>query len=218
MSALSPHGRVVTITNGSDFDDFAGLEYVPGDRFRVTHTGAFFGQRDPKPFLRALADSGLSDVTARFVGGFRAADREFAESLGVLDQLEVIPFVPRRQSLELQRDSEALLLIASEAGGRGTGVIPGKVFEYLAAERPILAAVPVGGAAARLINELDAGVVAPEADVEALRSALVELHGRWRRGELAVNLSAEQRARVDRRAKVEQLAELLHEVAAKPKS
>ena len=57
MSVLSPAGRVVTITNGSDFDDFVGLDYVPGDRFRVTHTGAFFGQRDPKPFLRALADS-----------------------------------------------------------------------------------------------------------------------------------------------------------------
>ena len=156
-------------------------------------------------------------MTARFVGGFRAADLEFAESLGLADRIEVIPFVPRRRSLELQRDSEALLLIASDAGGRGTGVIPGKVFEYLAAERPILAAVPAGGAAALLIDELGAGVVAPEDDVEALRAALVELHGRWQRGELTVNLTPEQRARVDRRAKVEQLAELLHEVVAKPK-
>ena len=113
------HGRVVTITNGSDFDDFVGLDYVPGDRFRVTHTGAFFGQRDPKPFLRALADSGLADVVARFVGGFRAADREFAESLGLADRIEVIPFVPRRRSLELQRDSEALLLIAPTPAAAG---------------------------------------------------------------------------------------------------
>src|SRR5262245_22842137 len=44
MRALSPAGRVVTITNGSDFDDFAGLAYTPGDRFRITHTGALFGQ------------------------------------------------------------------------------------------------------------------------------------------------------------------------------
>ena len=213
MRALSPAGRIVTIPNGSDFDDFDGMAYTPGERFRITHTGAFFGQRDPKPFLRALAESGLEDVVVRFVGGFRAADREFAESLGLADRVEVIPFVPRRQSLELQRDSEALLLILPEAGGRGTGVIPGKVFEYVAAERPILAAVPPGGAAAKLIDEIGAGIVAPVDDVEALRAALVELHARWKRGELAVELAPDVRERLSRRARVAELAELVQELA-----
>jgi glycosyltransferase involved in cell wall biosynthesis len=213
MRALSPAGRIVTIPNGSDFDDFDGMAYTPGERFRITHTGAFFGQRDPKPFLRALAESGLEDVVVRFVGGFRAADREFAESLGLADRVEVIPFVPRRQSLELQRDSEALLLILPEAGGRGTGVIPGKVFEYVAAERPILAAVPPGGAAARLIDEIGAGIVAPVDDVDSLRAALVELHARWKRGELGVELAPDVRERLSRRARVAELAELVQELA-----
>jgi glycosyltransferase involved in cell wall biosynthesis len=215
MRALSPMGRIATIANGSDFDDFDGLAYTPGERFRITHTGAFFGQRDPKPFLRAVAESGLDDVVVRFVGGFRAADREFAESLGLAEHVEVIPFVPRRRSLELQRDSEALLLILPEAGGRGTGVIPGKVFEYLAAERPILAAVPPGGAAADLIDETGAGIVAPVDDAESLRAALVELHARWRRGELAVTLAPEVRERLSRRARVAELAELVQDVAQK---
>jgi glycosyltransferase involved in cell wall biosynthesis len=212
MRALSPAGRIVTIPNGSDFDDFDGMAYTPGERFRITHTGAFFGQRDPKPFLRALAESGLDDVVVRFVGGFRAADREFAESLGLADRVEVIPFVPRRQSLALQRDSEALLLILPEAGGRGTGVIPGKVFEYVAAERPILAAVPPGGAAAKFIDEIGAGIVAPVDDVDALRAALVELHARWKRGELSVELAPDVRERLSRRARVAELAELLQEL------
>ena len=214
MRALSPAGRIVTIANGSDFDDFDGLTYTPGDRFRITHTGAFFGRRDPKPFLRALAGSGLEDVVVRFVGGFRAADREFADSLELGRRVEVIPFVPRRRSLELQRDSEALLLIASEAGGRGTGVIPGKVFEYIAAGRPILGAVPADGAAARLIEEVRAGVVAPADDVDALQAALLELHGRWKRGELEVELTPEARERVSRRARVAELAGLVRDVAS----
>ena len=138
---------MVTISNGCDFDDFAGLEYAPGERFRITHTGSFFGKRDPRPFLTALAESGL-DVVARFVGDFRSADREWAESLGLGDRLELIPYAPRRRALELQRDSDALLLLIPDAGGRGRGVLSGKVFEYLAAERPILAAVPPDGAAA----------------------------------------------------------------------
>ena len=161
----------MTISNGCDFDDFAGLDYTPGKRFRITHTGSFFGKRDPRPFLTALAESGL-DVQARFLGDFRSTDREWAAELGLGDRLELIPYAPRQASLELQRDSEALLLLIPDAGGRGKGVLSGKVFEYLAAERPILAVVPPDGAAAELIRETGAGVVAPPDDVEAIKAAL----------------------------------------------
>ena len=209
---LGARGPVATIANGCDFDDFAGLEYRPAPRFRITHTGSFFGKRDPRPFLQALADSGL-DVVARFVGDFRSADREWAESLGLGDRLELIPYAPRARALELQRDSEALLLLIPEAGGRGRGVLSGKVFEYLAAERPILAAVPPDGAAADLIREAGAGVVAAPDDPAALREALLELHGRFTNGGLpAVELPAGLRDRLSRRARVEETAELLHRI------
>jgi glycosyltransferase involved in cell wall biosynthesis len=207
---LSPRGRVATIPNGCDFDDFAGLEYRPGDRFRITHAGSFFGKRDPRPFLTALHESGLDDVVARFVGDFRASDREWADGLGLGERLELVPYVSRRAALELQRDSEALLLLIPEAGGRGRGVLSGKVFEYLAAERPILAAVPPDGAAAALIRETGAGIVAAPDDVPALRDALHGLHARWRAGQLdGMPLSGEQRERLSRAARAEELAELL---------
>src|SRR4029079_10819801 len=101
---------VGAIGKGSVLDDFVGMEPHPSPRFRITHTGSFFGRRDPRPFITALADSGL-DLIARFVGDFRPADRDWAEGLGLGDRLELIPYVPRRQSLELQRESEALLLL-----------------------------------------------------------------------------------------------------------
>jgi glycosyltransferase involved in cell wall biosynthesis len=206
---FSPHGKVVTITNGCDFDDFAGLDYTPGERFRITHTGSFFGKRDPRPFLTALDASGL-DVQARFLGDFRSSDREWAEERGLGDRLELIPYAPRQASLELQRDSEALLLLIPEAGGRGKGVLSGKVFEYLAAERPILAAVPPDGAAAELIRETGAGVVAAPDDVEALQAALQELHERFADGGLAAAaIPEETRYKLSRRARAEELAELL---------
>ena len=206
---LGPKGPVVTIANGSDFDDFAGLPYERGERFRITHTGSFFGKRDPRPFLTALADSGL-DVTARFVGDFRTADREWAEKLGLGDRLELHSYVPRRRSLELQRDSEALLLLIPDAGGRGKGVLSGKVFEYLAAERPILASVPPDGAAAELIEETGAGVVAPPDDPAAIADALRGLVERYEAGALdGTPLSEEWRDKLSRRARVEELAELL---------
>jgi glycosyltransferase involved in cell wall biosynthesis len=181
--ALDPRGEVATIANGCDFDDFSGLEYHGGDRFRITHTGSFFGKRDPRPFLAALHQSGLDSV-ARFVGGFRSADRDWALELGLGGRLELHDHVPRRRALELQRDSEALLLLIPEAEGRGKGILSGKVFEYLAAERPIIAAVPPDGEAARLIRETGAGVVSAPDDVGTLRAALEGLEARWRAGKL----------------------------------
>jgi glycosyltransferase involved in cell wall biosynthesis len=212
--SLGPRGRVVTIANGCDFDDVAGLERHPSERFRITHTGSFFGRRDPRPFLQALHDSGL-DVVARFLGDFRPTDREWAEALGLGDRLELLPYAPRAASLALQRDSEALLLLIPEAQGRGRGVLSGKVFEYLAGGRPVLAAVPPDGAAAELIRETGAGIVAAPDDTGAIREALEELHARWRRDELPdVELGETWRRRLSRRTRVEEMATLLQDVVA----
>jgi glycosyltransferase involved in cell wall biosynthesis len=213
MRERDPKGPVVTIANGSDFDDFAGIEHVPSERFRVTHAGSFFGKRDPRPFLTAVKQSGLDDIVVRFLGDFRSTDREWAEQLELGDRLELIPYAPRRRSLELQRDSEALLLLIPEAGGRGKGVLSGKVFEYLAADRPILAVVPPDGAAAQLIRDTGAGVVVAPDDVEGMVAALRELHERWRAGGLAdAPLSEEWRDKVSRRARVEEFARVLEDV------
>jgi glycosyltransferase involved in cell wall biosynthesis len=214
VSGLEPKGVVRTIANGCDFDDFAGLEYVRAPRFRITHAGSFFGRRDPRPFLQALHDSGL-DVVARFVGDFRASDREWASSLGLGDRLELVPYAPHAESLRLQRDSEALLLLVPDADGRGRGVLSGKVFEYLAAERPILAAVPPDGAAASLIRETGAGVVVAPDDVGGIRNALETMHARYLDGGLpAVVLPEKTRRSFSRRARAEETADLLREIAA----
>jgi glycosyltransferase involved in cell wall biosynthesis len=210
VRAFDPAGQVRVIPNGSDFDDFAGLEYRPGERFRITHTGSFFGKRNPRAFLSALASSGLDDVVARFVGDFRSVDREWVQELGLGDRLELLDYLPHRRALELQRDSEANLLLLPDAAGRGKVVPSGKIFEYLAAERPILAAVPTDGAAAKLVRETGAGVVVGPDDEDGIREALRGLHARWRAGQLGDGyLSDGERKKLSRKTRVEELAELL---------
>ncbi|MET0563644.1 MAG: glycosyltransferase family 4 protein [Gaiellaceae bacterium] len=210
LRGFNPSGPVRVIPNGCDFDDFAGLEYTPGDRFRITHTGSFFGQRNPRAFLSALASSGLDDVVARFVGDFRSVDREWVEELDLGDRLELLDYLPHRRALELQRDSEANLLLLPEAAGRGKVVPSGKIFEYLAAERPILAAVPTDGAAAKLVRETGAGIVVGPEDEKGIREALVGLHARWKAGHLGDGyLTDDERNRLSRKTRVEELAELL---------
>jgi glycosyltransferase involved in cell wall biosynthesis len=213
MRALRPAASVAVIENGCDFEDFDGLAYKRGDRLRITHTGRFFGRRSPRPFLQALARA-PEDVVARFVGDFRGADREYAEGLGLGDRIELVPSVPRSEALSLQRDSDALLLLIPEAEGRGRGILSGKVFEYLAAERPILAAVPPDGAAAQLLAEVGAATIVAPDDVEGLAAALTDLERRWRAGELdGAPLAEPARTRLSRRARVEELAELLRGLA-----
>jgi glycosyltransferase involved in cell wall biosynthesis len=212
IRSFGTQATVAVIPNGADFDDSAGLEYRRGERFRITHTGSFFGRRDPRPFLSALARSD-GDVVARFVGDFRAADLEWARPLALGDRLQLEPFAPRRRSLELQRDSEALLLLLPDVGERGRDVPSGKLFEYLAARRPILAAVPPDGTAAGLVREAGAGIVVAPDDVEALCASLDMLVQRWRANELAdVSLSPGFEARVDRSVRIREFAELLEQL------
>ncbi|HET9544221.1 MAG TPA: glycosyltransferase [Gaiellaceae bacterium] len=213
MERFAPGLTVHVVENGCDFDDFEGLEYRRGERFRITHTGSFFGRRSPQAFLEALERTD-GDVVARFVGGLPPRQRDWVESNGLRDRVEVHDFLPRAEALALQRDSEVNLLLVPEAEGRGRAVLTAKVFEYLAAERPILAVVPPDGHAAELVREAGAGVVVPPDDVGAIATALAELERRWREGTLDGSpLSPELRARLDRRAGAERLAEILRGVA-----
>jgi glycosyltransferase involved in cell wall biosynthesis len=213
LESLRPSGQVALIRNGCDFEDFAGLEYSRGKRFRLTHTGSFYGERDPRPVLAAVARMGI-DVTTRFAGDFRPRDRAYAVSLGLGDRLELHGYVDRRRSLELQRDSEALLLLIHEARGRGRALETAKAYEYLAAGRPILAAVPLDGEAATIVREANAGVVVAPNDVNAIGNSLASMVEQFENRNLeAVSLSPEIKERLSRETRLAELEALLENVA-----
>jgi glycosyltransferase involved in cell wall biosynthesis len=88
------------------------------------------------------------------------------------------------------------------------------VFEYLAAERPILAVVPPDGAAAELLRETGAGIVVAPDDIDGMRAALADLDTRFKAGTLDdTQLSEEWRERLSRRTRVEELADLVRSLA-----
>jgi glycosyltransferase involved in cell wall biosynthesis len=183
---LGRSGGVMVVPNGCDSGDFDGLGYQRGERFRITHTGSFHSpHRDPRPFFAALRESGL-DAVARFVGDLRPSDRIYANELGLSDRVEVMPFVPRRHALALQRDSDALLLLIPEARGRGRGVVTAKLCEYVAARRPILAVIPTDGEAADLLRLTAAASIVGPGDVDGMTKAIVALEHQWREGTLGV--------------------------------
>jgi glycosyltransferase involved in cell wall biosynthesis len=211
VGEFAPRGSVHVIPNGSDFDDVAGLAYEPADRLRVTHTGSFFGRRDPRPALQALLDVDPR-VVARFIGDLRPGDREFAATLGLGDRLELDAYRPHAETIAAQRESDVLLLLLPDIGERGRDIPSGKLFEYIAARRPILAAVPPDGTAASIIRELGAGVVVPPDDVEAIAAALRSLVAQWEgEGLPDVELTDDHRRRLSRRTRAEELARVLRQ-------
>ena len=219
--ALAPAGTPsAVISNGCDFDEFAGLEHTPSDRLRILHAGFFFGVRSPRPFLEALARL-LADrpelrevIEARFVGGFRTADRQWAESLGLGAALRIDGFLPHDQALAAMKGADALLLLIPRAGGLGLSVLSGKLFEYLAAERPVLALVPPEGIAADVLRSTGFARIADPDDVGAIRAQLEDLVEAWRAGDLGDRpLPADLRERLDRRTRASEMADVFRSVA-----
>ncbi len=222
LRGLDPSASAKThvIGHGVDLTDFDGLTYAPEGPFTIVHTGAFFGQRSPRPFLTAVRDllgrrpDLRGQVRVRFVGDLRASDRAWARALHIDDAWEETGFLPFREAVVAQRSADALLLLIPHADGRGDTVISGKVYEYLAARRPVLAAVPPAGVAAELLRSAGAGEVVDSDDAGAQSRALETLVDTRRNGGLPdIELPAGLAERMSRRARAAELADVLREVA-----
>jgi glycosyltransferase involved in cell wall biosynthesis len=180
----------------------------------VLHAGSFFGQRSPRPFLEAVVALDDPRIVARFLGDLRPADRAWALELGLGDRLEIAGFRPHRETLAAMKAADVLLLLVPRAGGRGLSVVSGKVYEYLAAERPILALVPPEGDAATLLRDTGSSWIADPDDESQILTALGLAADAWLGGSLEERrLSAEWRERLDRRTRARELAQLLREAA-----
>ncbi|HJW76370.1 MAG TPA: glycosyltransferase, partial [Thermoleophilia bacterium] len=145
--ALAP--RVHVLSNGYDpNDDIAPVE-LPPTSFWLVHTGRLFSRAQ---IVRRLLDAMAAlpgDVGLLFVGVTTPFLRSYAAELGILDRVRVEPFVPHAVARGYQRAADALLVITGEAPES----LSSKIFEYLAAGRPIVAITPPDSAAARLLAD-----------------------------------------------------------------
>lgn len=158
---------VYTVLNGFDPDECAQQSRLSSD-FTLRYTGSLYGgKRDPTPLIEALArlaSAGRIDrskVKVGFYGPESARVLQLASAYKVEDMVYAHPAVPRQESLQLQRESQALLLLNWNHPSE-RGVYPGKLFEYLGARRPILAVGGPRGVVADLLDETKAGVYAPD--------------------------------------------------------
>jgi glycosyltransferase involved in cell wall biosynthesis len=220
-----PPGKVITLSNGYDPEDFHNLEppSLQRERWLIVYNGSFYGsQRTPRFFLEGLKlafDGGLlprDKVKLRFIGNIGLELNEIAARLRLQDNIELTGYLPHRQSIAHLKEGDLLLLVVGSGPG-SQAVMTGKIFEYLAADRPILALAPAG-AAADLIQEARSGYLVDPQDSQAIARQLVLLYQKWSRGELVYPSAGEGEARTeilnrfDRRQLTGKLAKLLDEL------
>jgi hypothetical protein len=136
--------KVEVITNGFTFPEFDTKKIKLDKKFTIAHFGSMPFARNPKALWEALEEllveiPGLSSVLSlRLIGSvdFHILDKIHAS--GLTPYLEQMATVSHQKSLEMQRKTQLLLLVANRSGNV-KGILTGKFFEYLGAKRPILA-------------------------------------------------------------------------------
>ncbi|MBM4162443.1 MAG: glycosyltransferase family 4 protein [Ignavibacteria bacterium] len=205
--------KLVHLPNGFDRDDYPKLEAVRNQRFTVTYTGSMYGKRNPKTFLTAveeLASEGkiaVDKIKLKFIGRFGSEVLEMLRSSPVRDAIEIVPYLPHSESVKELLRADALLLVVDEAAG-SEGIVPGKVFEYIGARRPIIALAPEG-AVAELMRETRSGYVAANQDIPAIKAVFIECYQNFLYDRSQGRQDAEAVKQYDRREITRQLATLL---------
>lgn len=177
------------ITNGFDEEDFLEARAEAARRraarpvdapLTLLHTGKLANHRTAGGLFEALAQLRREEpqIAARLrvvqLGPRDSANESFVPRLGLTGLVEFEDSVPYAESIVRQSASDALLLVES-TGKRSEIVIPGKLFEYLGAGRPILALCAPGSEIAGIVESTGAGWVEPPDDIGRLRARLRQL-------------------------------------------
>lgn len=215
-----PASKFVHIPNGFDSADFPEHDIAKravrerSEKFVVTYSGSLYGPRNPKTFLEAirkLIASGAvkkEKIHLRFVGRFGPDIHEMLDAADVAEMVEKIDYVAHSRAVELVQDSDALLLIVDDTATVGA-IVPGKVYEYLGAMRPLIAFAPPDGAIGELLKETNGGKAIGQSDDDSAASYIKTLYDAWQNGEQASSvMKTEVISKYERREETRRLAEV----------
>lgn len=151
--------KIKVLTNGFDSEDFKidNPIKIKHSIFEIVYTGTIAEQYAPQVFFNAykkLSSEFTSSVSFKIVGTISPSIQEYAASIGVT--FEYIPHVPHDKVVEYQQNADALLLIIPDVA-KSDGIIPGKLFEYLASRNPIVVIGPDEGDVSEIVKETGAG-------------------------------------------------------------
>jgi glycosyltransferase involved in cell wall biosynthesis len=212
-------GRMpVVITNGYDPADFINSGKVELDKmFTITHAGSLNDDRNPHALWKVLNElcrdiKGFkADLVVKFIGQVASSALEELTVSGLSDNFEGIENLPHHEVVEILIRSQLLLLPLNDTPNID-GVIPGKLYEYIGAQRPIVCIGKPDGDAANIIYETNAGKVSDFKDTDSLKATIKEYYQQFKTN----NLKVESRGyeKYSRKLLAGQIAEELNKITS----
>ena len=180
---------ITVITNGYDVEK---VEKKPLDsKFSLAHIGSFLSERNPEILWQSLSElvteipSFKNDLELKLIG---AVSQEVLKTISKYDldsYLNNLGYVSHKEAVSHQRTSQILLLI--EINSENTkSILPGKLFEYMVSERPIIAIGPKDSDFAEIIQSTNTGVFFTYDEKEALKTLIASHYNLFLQNNLKV--------------------------------
>ena len=189
--------NVRVIYNGFDDDDQIAQNTEikkDGSTFSITYIGVLMEVRNPVKLWQAFGELVKEDdafakaLKVNLVGQIDNSVKNCIAESGLTEQVSVSPYVPHDQVDAINRNSSVLLLTLNpDSKPLAKGLVPAKLFEYLASGRPILCIGPKDGDAARILKETQAGTTIGFEDKEQMKEVVKDLYHRHLENDLADN-------------------------------
>lgn len=172
--------NVEVITNG--YDTVSSEIKTPLDTtFSLVHIGLMNADRNHQILWQALQEicsenpNFKNDLQLKFVGALAEGVTKDIEKYKLKNNTTFIDYVPHHEVLNYQQSAQVLLLAVNNVPS-AEGIITGKIFEYLEANRPILAIAPVNGDLNEIIKNTNSGVVVGFDDAKKLKEEISKLY------------------------------------------
>jgi hypothetical protein len=173
---LLTHTPIEVITNGYDVENIAKQSL--DEKFTMAHIGSFLSDRNPKVLWEVLQE--LITQNTLFAAHFQLKligkiSQEILDSISnytLMDYCNNLGYVSHIEAIQHQRKSQVLLLIEIDSP-ETRSIIPGKLFEYMVSERPIVAIGPKKSDFAEIITSTNTGVFFTYDEKERLKETIL---------------------------------------------
>ncbi|HNP32858.1 MAG TPA: glycosyltransferase family 4 protein [Flavobacterium sp.] len=201
---------IEVITNGYDVEK---IEKQPLDeKFTLAHIGSFLSDRNPRILWSALKElikenkDFKNDFQLKLIGATSQEVLDTISEFKLNDYVQNLGYVSHQEAVEHQRKSQVLLLIEIDSEDTKS-IIPGKLFEYMVSERPIIAIGPEGSDFAEIITSTNTGVFFTYEEKEKLKALLLKYYQEYQNQNLKVHAVGLQQ--YSRKSLTEKLAKII---------